>query len=115
MLQVFGAVHVGLLKPTPSPVGFGTNGVASWKDKGPLEVLSVPPVGVGAAGTGDAAGAILLAADFFLVAACPLKASKPAEANAQRAKKRRVGRFMMVDCLHFGGVPVAGRIASNNI
>jgi len=52
MLQVFGAVQVGLLKPTPSPVGFGTSGVASWKDKGPLEVLSVPPEGVGASGAG---------------------------------------------------------------
>ena len=47
-------MHVGLLKPMPSPVGFGTSGVLSVKFNWRLLALRVPPVGVGASGVVEA-------------------------------------------------------------
>ena len=49
LLHVFGAEQLGALKPTPSPVGFGTRGVVSTNVRGPLLVLSVPDEGDGPA------------------------------------------------------------------
>jgi len=46
---VFGAAHVGLLNPTPSPVGFGTSGDVSVNVSGPFVRVSVPLAGLGAA------------------------------------------------------------------
>ena len=47
---MFGAVQVGWLKPTPSPVGLGTSGEVSVKVNGfcvPFAGLNVPDEGLG--------------------------------------------------------------------
>jgi hypothetical protein len=59
-----------------------------------LLVLSVPLVGLGAAGTTPSVGATFLAADLFFAAACPLNASRAERAKKQNAKKRRGKNFI---------------------